>query len=234
MAEHNPSTSESKDRRPFPKYTVAFGVTLVLTLLVMAGLSQGDNQDIYFEREVPSPVPIETLGQALDSVLAWSQWHHITVDARRMDGMGNPLPLNMQDVTQGAIVRFTIEPRQRSDRRFELTGRVTAYEKGKRVHVEFVSETKPQVVKLFDRLEWEIELIPGTPHGAPELSSDQAAQGTTVRGKLWAHTSTWRARLFARIAKRILMNQVFYPNLTALAELKKPRTFDQAFPESTR
>lgn len=221
-------------KRPFPKYTVGLVTTLVATLLAMVILSQGENETVTFERTVPSAVPIETLAKALDSVLAWPQWHHITTDARRMDGTGNPLPLTEQSVVPGAIVRFTLEPRQRTDLRFDITGRVLEHVPGRKVRVQFVSETKPQVAKLFDSMEWTIELTPGTDAGAPGLSKDQALQGTTIHGTLIAHTATWRARLFSRIAHRILMNQVFYPNLTALAELKTPRTFDQVNPESMR
>jgi hypothetical protein len=226
--------SPKERSRPFPKFTLTLVGIFFAMLLTFVVLSQGDDFEVVFEREVPSAVAPQTLGQALDSVLAWSQWHHITVDARRLDSFGNPLPLTEQNVVPGAIVKFTVEPKQRPERRFELVGRVKAHEPGKKVHVEFVSETKPQVAKLFDRLEWEIELTPGTPHGAPQLPPDQAASGTTIRGKMTAHTATWRARLFAKVAKRILMNQVFYPNLTALAELRTPRTLEQAFPEVNR
>jgi hypothetical protein len=200
----------------------------------MAVLSQGKDETVTFKRTVPSAVPIETLSKAIDSVLAWPQWHHITTDARRMDATGSPLPLTEQAVVPGALVRFTLEPRQRPDLRFDITGRILEHVPGRRVRVQFVSETKPQVAKLFDSMEWTVELIAGTDTGAPGLAKDQSSQGTTIQGTLIAHTSTWRARLFSRIAHRILMNQVFYPNLTALAELKTPRTFEQAFPESMR
>jgi len=228
------SAPSPTQKRPFPKFTVALGAFFFATILALAILSQGEDFEVVFEREVPSAVSPETLGQALDTVLAWSQWHHITVDARRIDALGNALPLTEQTVVPGALVKFTVEPKQRPERRFELVGRVKAHEKSQKVQVEFISETKPQVAKLFDRLEWQVELIPGTSFGAPQLPKDQAGSGTTIRGKMIAHTSTWRARLFAKIAKRILMNQVFYPNLTALAELKTPRTLEQAFPEVNR
>ena len=220
--------------RPFPKFMVGMLALFLVGLATLATLSQGEDETVTFSRDVPSAVPIETLGKALDTVLAWQQWHHITVDARRLDAMNQPLPLSEQNVAAGAIVRFTLEPRQRPDKRFDIIGQVKEHVPGRKVSVKFLSETKPQVAKLFDSMEWTIELIPGTDAGAPGLPRDSAGQGTTVRGTLTAHTSSWRARLFSRIAHRILMNQVFYPNLPALAELKTPRTFEQAFPESQR
>ena len=229
---NNPEAADTP--RPFPKFMIGLLAVFLVGLATLATLSQGEDETVTFSREVPSALPIETLGKSLDTVLAWPQWHHITVDARRMDAMNQPLPLNEQDVTPGAVVRFTLEPRQRPDRRFDIIGQITEHVPGRKVSVKFLRETKPQVAKLFDSMEWTIELSPGTETGAPGLPRDSSTQGTTVRGTLKAHTSSWRARLFSRIAHRILMNQVFYPNLPALAELKTPRTFDQAFPESQR
>jgi hypothetical protein len=62
---------------------------------------------------------------------------------------------------------------------------------------------------MFGSLTWRIELVPAE-GGHPAL----------VRGTETAHTRNWRARMFAGISERILLNQAFFPDVIQLGAIE--------------
>ncbi len=68
------------------------------------------------------------------------------------------------------------------------------------------------LIRLFDHLEWRLDFFP----------SPQGKEGGVIHASAIAHTRHWRSRFFGRIAEKIVMNQIFYPDLVKLAELKQP------------
>ena len=211
-----------------------FGV-LALTGIGAAIAAREPDRDLVFTREMPSALPVETLATSLDSVLSWPQWHHMTVEARRVDLEGKPVPMALQRASAGARVVFTIEPRRDATRRFTLSAEVVEFVPGKKLRLRLIDDSKNRILKIFSHLDWTIEIEKGLPHGAPGLGHQaKESEGTTVRGTLNARTSHWRSRMFSRIAERILLNQVFYPDLRALAELKRPLTLDRVAPQATQ
>jgi hypothetical protein len=87
---------------------------------------------------------------------------------------------------------------------------------GKRIALRITHDSKNRLTSYFDRLDWVVEVAPG--------SSGHAL----LKAEASAHTSHWRARLFGRIADQILMNQVYYPDVFKLARLNE--TPDQSLP----
>ena len=114
----------------------------------------------------------------------------------------------------GALVRLEIQP-HRGERRgsFELLLQITDYVPAKLVSMRLASDNTGRISKLFDHLEWKIELLAGTPDGRSPAA---------IRGTETAHTRNWRARLLAGLAERILMNQLFYPDVMALGQFTQP------------
>jgi hypothetical protein len=50
--------------------------------------------------------------------------------------------------------------------------------------------------------------------------------GAMIHAQEMAHTRYWKSRFFGRIAERILMNQVFYPDIIKLSQLDHPFAID--------
>jgi len=216
----------STTKRFWDRTLVILGLVAVVSIFSFWLLSREPNRTVTFVREVPTSVAPEKVGLALHWILSWPQWHHMTTDVKRLDGMGTPLPLSLQSAQIGAIVEFTLDPREQKQRRFFIQAEVTEYVPNQHISLKLIKESSGKLQAMFQDMSWKIEILPGTPHGAPGLGKQATEAGTLVRGTLTATTQNWRARLFSRIAERILMHQVFYPNVTKLAELKEPQRFD--------
>jgi len=183
-------------------------------LAICSYWAMSPDRDLYFNREVFSPLSIDTIGKKLDTLPSWHEWHHMAADVR-LDGSSV--------IQSGSTVILGIEPKGRKSRRFEITARVREYVPGKKIALEFVSDSKSKISRLFDRLEWIVEVLP------PDQASNPIRSGqfnSLVRGRVVAHTANWRSRVFGRMAPRILLNQVFYPDLTILAGIQQKETSD--------
>ncbi|MCM2279760.1 MAG: hypothetical protein NDJ89_16930 [Oligoflexia bacterium] len=177
----------------------AFFVLLLGTLLLLAGsIANGPDRDLELSREVPSRTPVGALGERLGDLKSWPAWFHSLKEAVSLD----PLPLH-----EGSRLKLRIEPPKKPWKRFELTARVIAFVPGQRLALRIEEDSTERLTRLFDRLEWRVEVLPG-----------QAPFASLVRGVASAHTASWRARLLGTIAERIVLHQVYYPNLIQLAE----------------
>jgi hypothetical protein len=170
---------------------------------------------VVFVRDIPTDLDRATLGKAIDLIPNWKDWHHMAHEVQALDGRGIAFPLRDQTVMTGEVIEMTIWPKQQSWKEFKLTTEVTRYERNQKLGVRLLKDSTGRILpKLFDELTWTIEL---QPRGDGE-------SGTLIHGVVTGHTHSWRSRLFSRIATRIMMNQVFYANLQALAELKEPKS----------
>ncbi len=172
---------------------------------------------VSFSREVPSELPLETVSRSIDAVANWPEWFFNAGKIERIDVMGRPFPTSEQKLQKGALIRIEILPHKGEHRgSFDLLVAVAEYVPGKLLRLAVAKDQSGRIIKLLDRLEWEIELVPAPhPDGSP---------GLVIRGTETAITRHWRSRLFAGLSPRILMNQVFYPDVMALAQFTQPKS----------
>lgn len=192
--------------------------TLLGILIFSSGLTLfsliacGPNQELHFTREVKSKLDPTRLDRNLSSTTRWPQWFY---SLSEVQSPGAPLP----KVEKGSILELQMDPKKGQSKKFKLTAEVTEYRPGELIQLKILDDSTGKLTRLFDTLEWKVEFLPND-------------QGSLIRGTAKAHTRHWRSRFFGRIAERILMNQVFYPNLIKLSELRQP--FSVEVPEPAR
>jgi hypothetical protein len=153
--------------------------------------------DLSFTRIVPSNLEPSRLERNISAPSRWPQWFH-TLDAVK----GPPFQV-------GSQVTLLIDPNKGSHKKFELVVQVIEHIPNSKLVLRVINDSTGRLTRLFDRLDWIVEL---EPHG----------QGTLIKGTASAHTRSWRSRLIGRVAGKILLNQVYYPNIMKLAGLKQP------------
>ncbi len=182
---------------PHTRRILAFMLAGVLMMVALFGLlSRGPDFEARFERRVESPLPIQELQAELQNTSDWPQWHFNTIRSEL--------------ISEGPRrVRLFLEPPKKEWKRFELELAVLPTPTGT-LTVRLEHESKGRLNRLFSAISWTIELLP-QPEG----------QGTLIRGTLRATTSGPKGRVFARLAERLVLNQLFYPDLEALANPQK-------------
>lgn len=167
----------------------------------------GPDRELHFEREVPTSLPVETLQESIGSVSNWSEWFYSVYKAQRVDLMGRPLATANQTAEKGALIRLEIRP-HKGERRgsFELLVEVTEQVPQKLITMRLIQDGSGRIHKVVDGLEWRIELLAGK-----------------IRGTATARTRHWRSRVISALSQRVLMNQLFYPNVMALGLFTQPR-----------
>lgn len=194
---------------------------LAIFLVLCVFFAQGPDLDLHFVRDVPTDLSPSRLDRNISAITRWPQWF-FNLEKVTMD---HPTPstqltkshpvshlitaLDHQMIQKGSKVIFHIDPHKGLHNQFDLTAEVTEYIPGQTVGMKILKDSSGRLNRLFDSLSWKIEILP-------------ESHGSLIRGIATAHTSHWRSRLFGRIAGRVLMNQVFYPDLVKLAELKQP------------
>jgi hypothetical protein len=169
----------------------------VLGLASRAWLSRGPDFELSFERQVRSPLSIEALQQELANTPTWQEWHF---NVQRVEATSSP-----------STLRFFLEPPKKEWKRFELDLQVEQ-KSPNRIESRVLQESKGRLEKLLSTISWSIQLLP-----------DPEGQGTLIRGEAHARTQGPKARMLGRVVPRIVMNQVFYPDLEALAHPEKRR-----------
>src|SRR5262249_8511249 len=120
------------------------------------------------------------------------------------------MPNALQRIQQGSVVRMDFVPPQQNWKKFELVTEIAQFIPNKELKVRLRLDQRGKITALFSELSWKIELEP------------RADGHTLVRGSITGHTASARARILAGLAKRILMNQVFYVDIQKLAEITQP------------
>ncbi|MGZ3687196.1 MAG: hypothetical protein ACXWP5_15460 [Bdellovibrionota bacterium] len=198
-------------------FVLAFG-SLVIWLVSVA---QGPDLTLHFERNVPSDESVEDIGNAIQHITEWPKWFYSTVNAQAVDLTGTPYPMADQVVMRGSLVRLYVDPHKGRWKKFEVNAAVTDYVPNQRIQMHFLNDTKGKINRLFDRLDWTITI-------------EKRDGKTWLHGVADAHTCHWRSRFFGRVAEKILMNNVFYPDLFKLAELKRPPAANPLMPPSAQ
>jgi hypothetical protein len=171
--------------------------------------ASGPDETLIFERDVESDLAPKVLLERFSSVPEWSKWFYSTENAQIIDRSSHPVPNPEQVAASGAMVRIMVDPKKGEHRKFEIIAKIREFVPGKVLDMQVLDDSKGMLFRQFDSIEWRIEL---RPDGA----------NTLIHGVETAHTSSWRSRLFGKIAKRILMHQIFYPDLIKLGESHPP------------
>jgi hypothetical protein len=206
------SGPKGRKRRGFKFYLGLVAAFSLFWVLLCVLLAQGPDRDLRFVREVPVEVSPQAVNLSLWTLSNWHKWFFSMASVQRVDLQGLPLPLSEQNLVAGAHLLFHVDPKKGKHRRFDLLVVVTQYVPGSRVDLRILSDSSGRLTRLFDPLEWHLALLP--PNGATPLR---------VEGVQTVRTHHWRSRLFAALSERILMNQIFYPDLLKLA---KPQPVD--------
>jgi hypothetical protein len=164
------------------------------------------NETLTFSRETISKLELARLAPRLEDVSQWKTWFHSVKDVRVVDSQNHPLAKDQQKAHDGALLEIEIDPGKQGRRHFQLAARIRHFEPGKLLEIEILDDSSGRLTRVFDQLNWKIE-----------LTRNSETQQWQIIGTETAHTAHWRSRLFGRLAPRILLNQVFYPDLLVLA-----------------
>jgi hypothetical protein len=209
------SSGQPKNAKKPAKYH--FKKVLILSLLtcvaVLISFAQGPDQVLSFSRMVPSSLDPERIDRNISAVTRWPQWFFSTAEVKILDSSNQAVSSEVQTIQDGSLLKIRIDPKKGERKKFELTAKVVNYLPGKKLDLALVEDSTGRLTRLFDHLNWNIELI-------------QTEKGTHIRETTTATTRHWKSRLFGRIAEKILLNQVSYPNILKLAELKQPFSVD--------
>lgn len=189
------------------------GAIGILGFGLWSWLSRGPDWTLTFDRTVPTEQAPEELAYMVSHVKEWPTWFHNLARAELSDG---------SDLAHaGALVTLHMDPHKGAAKRFEIHARITEFTPSKSIAFQVLDESKGRIAKLFSSLDWKIE-INGEKSGTLLIVGHEEAQ-----------TSSARARFLGRAAPRILLNQLFYPDLIVLAEPSnlRPQSVDLVGPQ---
>ncbi len=221
------------------------GVTLVLGAWMLS-IALGADRTVRLERVVPTALTPAEVELNLAHLSRWALWHYDVIEVRSVDSLEDRVPAVVAapptpgpdgelplpalaprpdlPLAPGRLVRFAVEPKGHAWKRFFLYAEVTRHEPGRELRLRLVHDTQGKLARVIRGLEWGVRIV------TPEASGLRPEQLSTFSGRpaaavligsVEARTASWRGRLFAGIAGRILMHQVLYANFEELGYLKQ-------------
>jgi hypothetical protein len=189
-----------------------FRLIMAFVLVVALGigvLSRGPDFQLEFSREIAASknVTPSDVDRVWRDVRQWPRWFY-SLQSVELIGSSSPW------LETGKELALSINPGKGSHTRFTLHAKVVEYVPEKRLVLRVTHDSKGRLTRIFDRLDWVVDVT------KPADGSDRMLLKAEAR----AQTGNWRGRLFGRLSNRILMNQVFYPNLFKLAKINDPVT----------
>lgn len=139
-----------------------------------------------YSKELP-----EAIGAAIDHIEDWPKWHFQLERARLTDA---------KTIRTGAHIEWILKPREWKTSIWQIE--VRDYQPGHKIRLAFVSDNPPKLERTLKDIEWTVERLPETPDGL-----------TPIRGRVTARTASGRARLLSLVAEKVILNQLFYPDL---------------------
>lgn len=198
------------------KIALYVGIPLFVLFLGTLYLGMQPNRDLNFSRDVPSTASQARLGAALDDLREWPKWHYSLSAATILGPDGAPAA--DQTLFEGANLLLKVDPGKGPWKRVELKTRVTAYKPGDFVRLEILGDSKGKINQLLSGLQWQVNILP-----APDAADGKSSRyKSVIRGTAHARTAGFRARVFGALTEKIVMTQVFYPDLISYAELDSP------------
>jgi hypothetical protein len=189
-----------------------FFVTLLgATTMYFASVANGPDLDLVMVREFPSEIDIEQIHHAVSDISAWPQWFYSLKEAKMLDGALQPLSIRDWILKPGAVVELSMDPKKGPWKQFILLTVITQYMPKKELSINVLKDSSGKLNTVFSKLDWKIEFEP-------------QSKGTLIRATVSARATHWRSKLFGTIAKKILLTQVFYPDLLKLAGLKNVKS----------
>jgi hypothetical protein len=188
------------------------------SMFYLSAIGNGPDQDVTFERPVPSKLDADYFDQVFQQITKWPQWFFAATEAHEIDRQGNPTAI--QKLEPHALIQMSFNPHRGEHSKFKLTYEVLDYTPKKRLTLRVIDDSKNHLLKLFSRLEWTIEIVPQTAEA--KANPKNAQYMSVVRGTLTGRTATFRSRIYSHLIPSVFLNQVFYPNLLVLAEINNP------------
>lgn len=176
----------------FSKKLLLFIATLVALGLAIALLGAAlPDRTLEMERTVYSKDLPEVIAAAIDHVEDWPSWH-FQLEKSRL--------LSKGPLATGSRIEWTIKPREWKLSIWQIE--VKEYIPGRKIRLAFMSDEPRKLDRTLQNLEWSVERLPET-----------ADHEVPIRGHVTVRTRNARSRILALIAEKIILNQVFYPDL---------------------
>ncbi len=213
-------------KRSTLKLVLGGALALALIALVPSFLvAIGPDKELQFTRDVPSKASIEKLGAQVSDLSKWPEWFFSLKEVQTVSATGDVLPKEQQKLFEGARLKLSIEPKKKQWKRFQITALVEAYRPNDYLRLRILGDSKGKLSELFENLVWQINLLPSPAlTDVPARAKDGTPNLTLIRGQVAARGISWRSKIFGTVTPRILMAQVFYPDLIRLAETGTEKT----------
>ena len=114
-----------RERKMF--YGSLFVATLGALIMYLASAANGPDVETHFIREVHSEATPATLDKAMYAIVNWPNWHYMTTEVKLIDATGMEYSMKDQTLMQGALVKFTVDPKKQKWKRFQLFATVKKY-----------------------------------------------------------------------------------------------------------
>lgn len=179
------------------------------------------DQELLFERKVPVFSHLSMAQDQLSDLSQWPKWFHSLESAKRIDS-------ESQTLEAGSKILLQINPKRSFKKKFQILVEIISHDPRQFVKIKVLRDSTGRLKKLFDVLEWEISIDSSNSESTQRRSFGPIAGQVT--GKARAHTHHWKSRLFGTLSRKILMNQVYYPDLFRLAQVKTAPSQSPFFP----
>jgi hypothetical protein len=196
------SFTMQNSKRSFKVLKLSFLILTAIFIGASIYFANGPEVRLQLTREIHSDLSRSRIDRNLSATNRWPQWFNALqkVESAQKDP---------QQLTPGDILTLVMQSKKGLRSPFQLTAEVIEYVPEKILHLKILTDSSEKIFKLFDELEWKVELW-------------ETQNGTIIKGTATAHTRNWRSRLLGKFSEKIIMNQLFYPNLIQLSTLRQP------------
>ncbi len=229
---------ESKERAKKTGLSTFFRFIALLALVLAGSISYwalAPDYQLSFTRSMPSKLDRAALNRQISSTHRWPNWFYSLQQVKVIDpATSQPSPqvssldvaatspadetthADLSLVQAGQLLQLDFDPNRGTSKKFFLWVQVVEWIPESKLSFRVIKDSTGRLTHLLSDLRWEVTLEPKT-----------GGTGTQITGHATAMTHHWRARFLGSFAEKILMHQVFYPNILKLAELEQPFSLDE-------